>query len=70
MLARFPLTSRSDDTRVTDRMPRGASCSLCGKDDSQEDMIRTRCCNQVKLTPPGSVRCSCLRVADHCEQQP
>jgi hypothetical protein len=47
MLARFPLTPADDTRSSRDNVPLGSSCSLCGKDDRQEDMTRTRCCNQV-----------------------
>lgn len=54
MLRRFPLrppaqfggnSNRGGDD--DDEVPPGAECALCGKDDKQEDMTRTRCCNQV-----------------------
>jgi hypothetical protein len=50
MLARFPLRPCGERNRAYGAVScaPGASCALCGKTDSQEDMTRTDCCDQVR----------------------
>lgn len=50
MLARFPLRACGERNRDCDAVPcpPGSRCALCGKKDTQEDMTRTDCCDQVR----------------------
>ncbi len=53
MLQRYPLqpcqrkVRRWDVPYMPPDLPSGSSCALCGKNDKQEQMTYTECCNQV-----------------------
>lgn len=51
MLRRYPLQPCGRSGRYEDSedvpVPPGSSCALCGKNDEQEHMTRSQCCNQV-----------------------